>query len=281
MPKKENKSGNMYTDSIYQWNVIVGCHFQCSYCEASFQRQMKRQKPGIDKNGKKRGCQKCYDYEPHFHSKRLEQRLPLTHGDEFIWACSSSDIYFAEREWVEQVLDKIRELSNRTFFMQSKNPICFNLYDLPENLIIGTTIETNLNTLYEGISKAPLPSWRYKDFLEVEHPRKSITIEPIMYFNWDLYHWIKKINPERVYIGYDTKNTGLPEPRVYQVKMFIQDLEKFAPEIKVKLKYMKEKTKDTGEPKIRSDGSNQRLIGEFAGDSPLIASSQKKKDEVS
>ena len=54
----ENKK-NMYSDSKLQWNVHVGCEFDCIYCKPSFKAQMKRQKPLVDKNGKKRGCQDC------------------------------------------------------------------------------------------------------------------------------------------------------------------------------------------------------------------------------
>ena len=119
MPKEKN---NMYSDSVLQWNLIIGCKFQCKYCIPSFQRQMKRQKPGIDKNGKKRGCQLCYDYIPHFHPERLNNRLPSTKGDEFIWCCSSGDISFAKPEWIEKIIAKILEYPNRTFFFQTKNP---------------------------------------------------------------------------------------------------------------------------------------------------------------
>jgi hypothetical protein len=74
----------MYGDSIKQWNAIVGCNFDCIYCEQSFKRQMKRQK---------QNCMDCYNYIPHFHENYLNQPLPKTRNDEFIWSCSSSDIF--------------------------------------------------------------------------------------------------------------------------------------------------------------------------------------------
>ena len=46
------KKSNMYSDSVFQWNCFVGCYFNCSYCIPSFQRQMKRQMPTIDVNGR-------------------------------------------------------------------------------------------------------------------------------------------------------------------------------------------------------------------------------------
>lgn len=223
----ETKQGNMYEDAIYRWNIMVGCYYQCSYCKPSFQRQMKRQK---------HNCMNCYNYIPHFHPERLNNKLPKTKGDEFIWCCSSSDISFARKHWITAVLEKVRTYPNRTFFFQSKNPAIFNLYQFPDNVILGTTLETNRDYI---VSKAPLPRQRALEFSMVDHPRKFITIEPIMQF--DLYPFvlmIKGVHPERVYIGYDTKNCGLLEPRLAQTKALIQLLQTFT---HVKLKYMKER----------------------------------------
>ena len=122
---------NMYQDAIFRWNIFKGCHFSCTYCIPSFQRQAKRQKPTIDKNGNSRGCQDCYDYTPHFHPERLKTSLPNTTGDQFIWACSSGDIAFAKHEWMEQILKRIKELPNKTFFFQTKDPACYYYYNFP------------------------------------------------------------------------------------------------------------------------------------------------------
>lgn len=234
MIKKSEK--NMYSDSIKQWNVIVGCKFDCIYCKKSFQAQMKRQMPKFDENGKQyRGCKKCYDYEPHFHEDRLTQSLPNTKGDEFIWACSSGDISFAFLGWTEKVLNRIRELPHKTFFMQTKNPFYFNYFELPNNLIIGTTLETNREKGYKKISKALLPQGRVLGLINVNHNRKFITIEPILEFDLDiLVYWIKMIKPKRVYVGYDTKNNKLPEPLLDKTMKLIDELKKFT-KVKTKL----------------------------------------------
>ncbi len=225
----------MYGDARSIWNCFIGCYYGCEYCIPSFQRQMKRQKPVIDKNGKKRGCQDCYDYTPHFHEKRLTDPLPRTKGDEFIWACSSGDITFAKPVWIERILMRIRELPNKTFFFQTKNPIIFQKYNFPDNVLLGITLESNRN--YNDVSKAPRPYQRYADFLELNSPRKVVTIEPILQFDLGSFvNWLKNLKPERVYIGYDTKNTGLLEPSLAQTKRLIQYLRQFT---KVKLKFMK------------------------------------------
>jgi len=230
----------MYEDAIKRWNCFIGCYYDCEYCKRSFQAQMKRQKPVIDRNGKKRGCQDCYDYIPHFHEERLDTKkypLPRTKGDEFIWACSSGDISFAKKTWINKIIGRIRELPNRTFLFQTKAPICFNLYDFPDNVLLGITLETNRDEVYElnKISKAPLPSFRKEVFSILQHRRKVITIEPILDFDLDVFvDWIRDINPERVYIGYDTKKCYLPEPDLIKTKLLIKELKKIT-KVKPKL----------------------------------------------
>ena len=227
MPEK--KKANMYSDSVKQWNCFVGCFYDCVYCEKSFKAQMKRQK---------HNCIECYNYEPHFHENRLNDKLPRTYGDEFIWCCSSSDIHFAEKEWIEKILDRIYEMPERTFFFQTKDPDIFNNFRFPENVLLGVTIETNR---YYPISSAPHPYLRMTAFERVQHPRKVITIEPILDFDHDeLLTWVSYITPERVYIGYDTKKCHLPEPPMSKTRKLINEMKKITT---VKTKYLKEEVK--------------------------------------
>lgn len=226
---------NMYQDARHRWNCFVGCRYNCSYCKKSFQAQMKRQKPLIDKNGKQRGCQLCYDYIPHFHEKRLDASLPRTKGDEFIWVGSSGDISFIEYPNMLKILKKIEEYPDRTFFFQTKNPDFFHKFIFPINVVLGITLESDI--YYSEISNAPFPYDRAHSFEQLDFPRKFITIEPILEFNFSVFlGWIQELNPERIYIGYDTKKNNLPEPSLRKTKNLILELERFT---KVKIKYMK------------------------------------------
>jgi len=234
------KKGRMYKEALI-WNVSVGCLFHCPYCISSFQAQMKRQMPTIDKNGKSRGCQDCYDYFPHFHEERLKASLPKTTGDQFIWCCSSSDIYFAKTEWIEKILERVRKEKNKTFFFQSKAPEVFLKYKFPENVLLGITLETNRNYPI-NFSKAPNPYKRYIDFLKVKHLRKVVTLEPLMEF--DLFAFVmmlRNIAPERIYIGYDSGNSKLNEPLLVKTNSLITFIKKFLPDCKIKPKLMREK----------------------------------------
>ena len=212
----KTNQGNMYSSSVLQWNPFMGCEFDCIYCGSSFKRLAKRQK---------QRCMKCYNYEPHTHPKRLTDYLPKTKEGEFIFTCASADISFCPTTYFKKIIVRIRELPDRTFLLQSKDPKTFNRVDIPDNVILGTTLETNRDDLYQGISKAPFPSQRFEDFAKVDHNRKMITIEPILDFDLDvMVKWVKEISPTVVWLGYDSKNNNLVEPSYEKFNHFHQTL---------------------------------------------------------
>ncbi len=207
------KKTNMYSLNIKTWSPFVGCRFGCIYCKRSFQAQAKRQK---------HRCTKCYNYEPHEHPERLTQRLPKTGYGQFIFTCASGDISFCSTEYLNKIVDRIRNEPNKTFLIQSKNPATFERIEWPDNVILGTTMESNQNTIlfdYSKITTAPSLWNRYKDFINIKHPWKMITIEPVLDFDLEvMIARIEKINPLIIWLGYDTKKTGLPEPPIEKVK---------------------------------------------------------------
>lgn len=213
-----SKQKNMYQLSAMQWNPFKGCKYDCTYCKSSFKRQAKRQK---------HNCMKCYEYEPHIHPDRLTESLPKTTFMQFIFTCSSGDIAFCPTPYLEQIVDRIKKEPSKTFLIQSKNPKTFNRIEFPLNIILGTTIETNRDELYEGIAKAPSPSQRYADFKTVKHPLKMVTIEPVIDFDTDvMLRWMKDINPCMIWLGYDSGNNHLPEPALEKVKQLYWELSK-------------------------------------------------------
>ena len=189
------------------WNPFVGCKFDCLYCEASYKKLLRWE-------GKMHHCLKCVNYEPHAHPERLD-RLP---SDRVIFVLSNGDISFCDPDFVHKIVEVMRKdrRSNRVFLLQSKNPACFTdlLDGLPHNVVLMTTLETNRDSKYSEVSKAPLPSQRFRDFLQLAWDRKALVMEPILDF--DLYvilEWAKKLNPEAIFIGFESKRKCiLPEP---------------------------------------------------------------------
>jgi hypothetical protein len=166
----------------------------------------------------------CYNFKPHFHPERLCSPLPRT-GNGFIFCCDMGDVALCRPEWMSRILERIRQLPDRTFLIQSKNPSVFRSYRFPDNVILATTIETNRDDLLEGISWAPLPSERYEAMLKLHHPRKIVTVEPVLEFDVEiLERWVRRIGPEACYVGYDSKRNYLPEPELSKVEALMRKL---------------------------------------------------------
>jgi len=211
---------NMYADAK-TWNFHVGCLFNCIYCRPSFQQQLKR--------WAKKNCEECYYYTPHPHPERL-RKIP---SSKIVFVIGDGDISFCPPELVKQAIEAIKEHNKRCphkeYYFQSKDPKCLKQYLnlLPSNAILLTTIETNRDDGYEKISKAPKPTKRFRDFLELDYPRKAVTIEPIMSFDLNIFSdWIKQIKPEYVWIGYNSRpnKIKLPEPSIEETTQLIRTL---------------------------------------------------------
>ena len=87
------------------------------------------------------------------------------------------------------------------------------------------------------ISKAPKPSIRYQQFLNLDYPRKVVTIEPVMDFDVDIFaKWIIDLNPMYVYLGFNSrpKQVQLPELSESKVKELISVLTEAGIQIKPK-----------------------------------------------
>jgi len=202
------------------WNPFVGCNFDCVYCKPSFQNL-------IAWLGRMHRCEPCQSYSPHEHPERLT-RIPR---EAAVFVCEDGDISFANPRFMKRVFQamKLDKKADRTWFVQSKNPRCFEKYlkFLPENTYLLTTLETNRDEGYDEVSKAPKPSRRYKDFLELKWNRKLVTIEPIMDFDLDIFtQWVLRIKPKAVFIGYNShpKSVPLLEPEKRKTWQLIHNL---------------------------------------------------------
>jgi len=221
---------NRMYENVKTWNPFKGCLFDCVYCRPSFQKQAKRQK---------HNCTDCYNYVPHYHPGRLS-KIPNART---IFVCGNSDLSFCQPHYLYKIIKAIKSHNQRhlgkTYFFQSKRPEYFKpfLSELPANAIILTTLETNRDKGYRQISKAPLPTVRYDQFRSLDYPRKVVTIEPVLDFDLDVFvDWIKSVNPEYVWLGYNSrpKQVQMPEPDEEKMVKFIIELRKNNIPIKAK-----------------------------------------------
>jgi len=154
-----------------------------------------------------------------------------------VFVSGTGDISFCKESFVREIfkaIDRSKPRTKRTYYFQSKDPKCFNKYldwfnANQDKVILLTTLETNRDSGYEKISKAPLPSKRFKDFLELDYPRKVVTIEPVLKFsNARFISWIVSLynqgSLEYVWFGYDSKKCDLPEPTIKEAQAFVDQL---------------------------------------------------------
>jgi len=208
------------------WNPFVCCLFDCVYCEPSFKRQLKRVARRIR-------CNECFNYTPHYHPERL-RRIPSASN---VFVCGTGDIAFCKESFVWEifeVIDNHRPKIKKTYYFQSKDPYCFNEYldwfrANQDKVILLTTLETNRDEGYRKISKAPPPTKRFIDFLELDYPRKVVTIEPVLDFDFGYFinmimAFYKQESLEYVWFGFDSKKCGLPEPTIKKAQDFVNAL---------------------------------------------------------
>jgi len=146
----------------------------------------------------------------------------------------TGDISFCDPAFVDRIVDVMRndKKEDRVFLMQSKNPAWFTniLHKLPENVVLMTTIETNRDSGYSRVSKAPLPNQRFQDFLQLAWPRKAMVMEPILDFDLNvILQWVTALKPEAIFIGLVTKGRKLnlqqpTPPQVQQLHSNLQSL---------------------------------------------------------
>jgi DNA repair photolyase len=215
----------MYKQRKANIAVFRGCDFNCVYC--AFRNTLSRL-----------NCTSCGHFTPHSHLETLSHRPSKTRDGEFVTIGLTGDISFMNPVEFKKIIDYCHEWCNVTFLIQSKNPIYFLQFvkDIPDNVIIGTTIESNLGQwwskgyepiYYSNISKAPNPINRFEAMLKISC-RRAITIEPVLDFNADTFSsWVINIQPEIVWLGYDSKpeRNHLPEPPLAKTQEFIKRLE--------------------------------------------------------
>lgn len=236
-PNHKNLMFDFITDT---WNPIAGgvelhidcqtneetihaCPYKCVFCWA---RML------INRH-------KWAKYQGHYRLHEPEMKRKF-HDESFVFVQDMSDIGAPQipRGVIIDVLEHIRFYEDATFLLLTKNPDFYRHWGhlLPENTVLGATIETDLEISRE-ISLAPEPWRRLVAMVWAADnlPQKRfICVEPIMkcspYFERD----IMKARPYMVAVGYDNYEYQLPEPRATRVEALIKGLEAQGVDVVVK-----------------------------------------------
>jgi DNA repair photolyase len=214
----KKKNGKMFNIVTATWNPISGCLYNCEYCWARELALTKLKNSHRYSNG----------FKPSLNEK--EFRVKFGKGD-LIFVSDMGDMFgdFIPDSWIKQVLDHIRQFPEADFLFMTKNPDRYLKLQpyIPENTILGTTIETTNDELVQtsNITRAPLPTERYEAMNALDWKRKMVSIEPILDFELNTFSkWIETINPFIVYVGYDNYYHKLREPTLRKTNELIDRL---------------------------------------------------------
>ena len=216
--EKEEKN-HMFNFIMKTWNPVVGCRHDCCYCWARKLAETKLKRIERYKNG--------------FKPKSIPKELAKRFKEGIVFVSDMGDLWgeWIPKEWILAVLDATKKSPETNFFFLTKNPNRYleflNL--IPENAILGATIETNRNT--SAYSKAPVPENRLKAMQELRYRWNNnimVSVEPIMDFDlFDFVDSLKMIQPNFVVIGKDNYGNDLPEPDLEKILSLVQELEDF------------------------------------------------------
>lgn len=224
MLNKVKDGSNMYQDFItHTWPVGRGCATQCSYCYVK------------SIGGLADGQPKDF----------FMQAKPDLGKDKTIFVGNCIDLFgehMDERDIIA-VLRHCQKYPLNKYVFQTKNPQ--RMFDylpefpqaIPGQCTLGTTIETDNETLIAEHSQAPPVAKRAQWIAACKHAgfKTFVTLEPLMSFDLrKLTTLLATAQPNFINIGADSKQHQFPEPAPEQVQDLLATLRNMGFEVKVK-----------------------------------------------
>ena len=179
-----NRTNENIEWASWTWNPVTGCKHGCPYCYAQDIANRFNGKDG---------------FEPKFHPERLKAPFntkspkpsdPI--GERNVFVCSMADLFgsWVPQEWIDQVLEVVRQAPQWNFLFLTKNPK--RLVDVvwPPNAWVGTTVDYQ-----KRVTAAEAAFARIKasvKFLSCEPLLENLTFENLKVFDWLI------IGPKRV-----------------------------------------------------------------------------------
>jgi len=166
---------------------------------------------------------KTHGFKPTFMERRLNQRFPK---GGFVFVSDMGDMWgkWVPKEWILKVLRALRAKPKTSFLFLTKNPRRYHefLGEFSQNMTLGATLETNRNY---NVTRAPPPNERFEALKSLDWKNKAVVVEPVLDFDpAEFVSWIRIVQPEQVYIGYDNYNFKLPEPQLNKTYALVNEL---------------------------------------------------------
>jgi len=204
--------------------VVFACPYRCKGCWA---RQLINKFP-------KGNLGKKYSGPYRIHERAINQKFK---AEDFVAVQFMSDIGAPgiPDNVITEVLDRIRTQPS-TFLLQTKNPEFYKTYALshsnflPENALLGFTMETDTALIGQGYTEAPDVWTRYlaMRWLQKNLPNnRFVSVEPILAMS-DPQRFaddLTRLEPWGVAVGYDNYSNHFPEPKLEKTEALIGRLE--------------------------------------------------------
>jgi hypothetical protein len=208
--------------------VVFECPYDCDYCYMKpLRHRFSKQKKGIFLN-RIANIRKCRDN---------------------VFIGSNTDLFhpYIPSRLIRLIIltfHKYNYNKCRLFFC-TKNPQRYNefidIFD-KETDILGMTLESDTYSLqYHAPSKAPSPEERINAFESINHPKKFISLEPVLKYSLDFTNVILRLKPWILFIGANSSigtqtsdALNLKEPRENEVKNMIKLLKEAGIDVVIK-----------------------------------------------
>ena len=218
------------------WNPVWGCRNHCEYCYArgiakrfykqiyklEFRRHFERHPTWAWTGDYLSGLK---DFKPTFLNAQFNKKLPKK--PQRIFVGSMSEIYYWQEEWIEMVIEKVKQYPQHTFQFLTRYPEVYDNYIWPKNCWLGVTI-TKEEDKKRGIPYLFITSCNIT-FVSVEPLLGSV--DPVAFSN---------ANIDWVIIGAETGNR---KGKVIPERRWIEDIVLYCTKNKIPL-YTKDKLKD-------------------------------------
>ena len=208
-----------WCDSV--WNPVWGCKTGCKYCYArKFAKRFGaniayKEAKYTEKYSHLRHSEELFlkyqlkYFEPTWLESNFVQKFPKKPTRIFVG--SMSDIWWWKREWMERVLEKIKQYPQHQFLFLTKFPQVYYRYEFPENCWLGATAVTDEEVLGSQILLQRTRSHNPENI-------RFLSIEPIQ----------EKITQKANYSGLDWvivgRETGNRKERIVPPKEWITDI---------------------------------------------------------